>query len=138
MKKGFTLVELLVVIVIISIISGIAYIGISAVTNNSKARMWQGKIDAIESGAELYGEDNKNKLGETCDIDGTTYSACEIVTVGYLIEQNYVPTDERDESGNKVITNDTLSANDPNYYANDLEVYIYELDNIIYAKLNYS
>ena len=61
MKKGFTLVELMAVIVIVAIISVIGYAGVTIVQKNIKTNLWEGKVEAIENGAVSYGEDNKNK-----------------------------------------------------------------------------
>ena len=47
MNKGFTLVELMVVIVIMAIITMIGYTGITAVQQNIKENLWDGKVDAI-------------------------------------------------------------------------------------------
>ena len=62
MKKGFTLVELMAVLVLIVLISTIGYAGITAVQNNIDKNLWEGKVEAIETGAADYGEDNKNRL----------------------------------------------------------------------------
>ena len=90
------------------------------------------KVEAIENGAVSYGEDNKNKLTNSCIIDGSTKTSCQSVKVQYLIDRNYVPTDELDSNGNEVIINDTIG---DTAYANDMDVYIYVENNIVYAKL---
>lgn len=140
MKKGFTLVELLVVIVIMVIISTIGYAGITVAQQNIKKNLWQGQVDAIESAAQLYGEDNKNRLTGTCNINGVNTTSCIPVTVQELIDTNYLRTDEVDENGRKVIINESLSEDDANYYANNLEVFIYldEESDVVYARLNYT
>ncbi len=132
MKKGFTLVELMAVIVIVAIISVIGYAGVTIVQKNIKTNLWEGKVEAIENGAVSYGEDNKNKLTNSCIIDGSTKTSCQSVKVQYLIDRNYVPTDELDINGNEVIINDTIG---DTAYANDMDVYIYVENNIVYAKL---
>ena len=107
MKKGFTLVELMAVLVLIVLISTIGYAGITAVQNNIDKNLWEGKVKAIETGAADYGEDNKNRLNGTCNIDGVNKSNCLTRTVQFLIDNSYVDTDEVDSSDNKVIINDT-------------------------------
>ena len=136
-RKGFTLVELMVVLVIIAIISMIGFGGIALVQQNVKKSLWQGKIDMIESGAQLYGEDNKNRLNGTCIVDGVTKDACVTVSVQYLLDNNYVTTDEKDEAGNEVVINESLPEDNANYYANNLEVFVYLENNTVHAKLNY-
>lgn len=138
MNKGFTLVELMVVLVIIVIVSSIGYAGISAVQSGIKKNLWNGKIELIETGAKEYGEDNLNELNNICTIDEKEYDSCLETTVDYLIKNNYISTDETKEDGSKTITNDTLGEDDPNYYVNNLKVYIYVENNIVYAKLQTS
>lgn len=138
-NKGFTLVELLVVIVIIVVISTIGYAGITAAQQKIKENLWQGQIDAIESAAQLYGEDNKNRLTGICNIGSENVTNCLTIHVQDLIDENYLRTDEVDEEGRKVIINESLDENDANYYANNLEVFVYmdEVSEVVYAKLNY-
>lgn len=135
--KGFTLVELMVVLVIIVIISAIGFGGISLVQTNIKKSLWQGKVDMIEKNAIVYGEDNKNRLVSTCVVDGVTKNECMIVTVQYLLDTNYIKTDEEDAEHNPTIINESLPEDDANYYANNMNVFIYLENNIVYAKLDY-
>ena len=138
-NKGFTLVELMVVIVIIVIVSTIGFGGVALVQQKTKEALWDSKVDIIESAAVVYGEDNLNRLVNTCTVAGVTKTSCLTTTVGDLIELNYIRTDERDEDDNPVIINESLPENDANYYANNLEVFIYLEENsgVVYAKLNY-
>lgn len=53
-KKGFTLVELLVVIVILVIIMSIAIPSITSSLDRSKAKQRDAKVKLIESAAEIY------------------------------------------------------------------------------------
>lgn len=147
MKKGFTLVELMVVIVIIAIVSLIGYAGVTGVQNSINENLWQSKVEMIESGAVLYGEDNENLLTSSCKVDGVTYSECKVITVKELLDRNYIQSDETrcieykngsDEckTSEKTITNDTLTEDDSNYYADNLQVSVYLQNGIVYAKLN--
>lgn len=74
-NNGFTLVELLAVLVILSAIMGIAIPSITSSMERSKAKQNKSKYKMLESFAELYVTDHKNavykKLGEnnTCYID---------------------------------------------------------------------
>lgn len=136
MKKGFTLVELMAVLVLIVLISTIGYAGITAVQKNIDGNLWEGKVEAIETGAANYGEDNRNRLSGTCNINGTSKNNCITRTVQFLIDNSYVDTDEVDSTENKVITNNTLKEDDPNYYVNDMNVFIYLENNRVYAKLD--
>ena len=61
-NKGFTLVELLAVIVILTVISSIAIPTISSSLDRSKTKQTKAKEDLLKSAAELYIIDN-NKRG---------------------------------------------------------------------------
>ena len=70
-NKGFTLIELLAVIVLLMAISAIAIPSITASIERSKAKQDDAKKRIIESSAELYYSNNKNKL--TNFKNGTCY-----------------------------------------------------------------
>ena len=137
-NKGFTLVELLVVLVIMAIISAIGFAGVTAVQKNIKKNLWEAKIELIISGAKNYGEDNKNKFKETdtCRINGSEKEYCITKDVQFLLNNNYIKTDEEDNDGNAIITNDTLDEDDSNYIVNEKDVKIYLEDNTIYATMD--
>ena len=91
-RKGFTLTELLAVIVIIAILAIGAMSGFSTMTNNSKEKSLQTKISSIETAAEKYARDNNiNKK--------TTISVNKLVVLGYL------QPDEATDSGLSVLSN---------------------------------
>ena len=96
MNKGFTLVELMAVLVLIVIIASIGYAGITAVQRNINQNLWEATVEEIETGAVKYGQDNLNALNpnETCNIDGSETRNCIEVTVEFLIDSNYIDTDE--------------------------------------------
>lgn len=125
MKKGFTLVELMAVLVLIVIISIIGYAGITAVKNNIEKNLWETKVEEIETGAIKYGQDNLNKLNGTCN----DISNCLEVTVEFLINSNYVNTDEENDEGIEIITNNTNGD-----IVNNKKVYIYLKNNRVYAE----
>jgi len=61
-KKGFTLVELLAVIVILSLLALIANSSVVNVVKNSKSDLYNTQLKLIESAAETWGDDNFDKL----------------------------------------------------------------------------
>lgn len=61
-NKGFTLVELLAVLVILSAIMGIAIPSITSSMERSKAKQNKSKYEMLESFAELYVTDHKNAV----------------------------------------------------------------------------
>ena len=131
MNKGFTLVELMAVLVLIVIISTIGYAGITIVNNNIEKNLWNTTVEEIETGAVKYGQDNLNVLNtnETCNIDGSETRNCIEVTVEFLINSNYIDTDEVDDSEKEIITNNVTGE-----IVNDNIVYIYLENNRVYAQ----
>ena len=65
-KKGFTLVELLAVVVILLAISVIAVSSISAAIERNKAKQNEAKKEIIISYAKLYYEEHKNNESDKC------------------------------------------------------------------------
>ena len=63
-KRGFTLVELLAVVIILLMISVLAVSSISSAIERNKAKQDNAKIDVIISYAKLYYDEHKNSLGE--------------------------------------------------------------------------
>lgn len=88
-KKGFTLVELLAVVVILLAISVIAVSSISAAIERNKVKQNDAKKEVIVSYAKLYYQSHRNSLGnngcisvnlldlsdaEKVDVDGVEFS----------------------------------------------------------------
>ena len=61
-KKGFTLIELLAVIVLLLAISAMAISSISAAIERNKDKQNQTKQRVLESYAEVYYQQNKNRI----------------------------------------------------------------------------
>lgn len=69
-KKGFTLVEVLTVIVLLSLILGIAVPNITKASKKAKERTLLTKVKNIEKAAILYGQDHRGDF----DINNSTYN----------------------------------------------------------------
>lgn len=102
MKKGFTLIEMLAVVVILAIVIGMAVSSSSRVKDNSLKKLLETKISDLESAAILYGQENQNLL-TSCDVDVTELnpkpSFCTIITVDELIQKKYYKTTETNSNG---------------------------------------
>ena len=61
-KNGFTLVELIAVIVILGLLALIANSSVVNVVKNSKSDLYNAQLKLIESAAETWGNDNLDKL----------------------------------------------------------------------------
>lgn len=68
-SRGFTLIEVLAVIVILLIIVGIAIPNISASLDRQTCKTTEAKAKLIESAAQFYVSDNRNAIRETLELN---------------------------------------------------------------------
>ena len=84
-KKGFTLIEVIMVIAIITILSLILIPNVMVLINENKKRSCEKMIDNIESAAKMYVNQNKYELGFDCVDNKTKGITLEtLVDAGYL------------------------------------------------------
>lgn len=81
MKKGYTLVELLAVIVILALLFVIAYGGVSQYINYSNDKAFTTYENNLKSLAEEY-------VNSDHDYTGAVYDKC--ITVNYLVDNKYI------------------------------------------------
>ncbi len=62
-KKGFTLVEILAVVIILGIISVIVYPVLNKMLKDNRKRAFEASLSSVVRAAELYKTDNNNTLG---------------------------------------------------------------------------
>lgn len=129
-KKGFTLVELLAVIVILSLVITITSFSVMKIRNNSLRDLVDTKVGDLEASAILYGQENNDILDSKCNIDGVDYNFCRIVSVYDLISNGYYETREVNESNKKDLINNVTRKS----MLCD-ELYIYRKNNRVYAKM---
>ena len=92
-KKGFTLVELLVVIVILGVIMAIAIPSITSSVERSKDKQKEQIIKLIVSAGELYVDKHKN-----------TVKTGQQITLGKLIEDGLITKEEMKDPFNEKST----------------------------------
>jgi type IV pilus assembly protein PilA len=103
MKKGFTLAELLAVIVILGIIAVITVPIVTKTLADYKVRLCNNQISNIESAARVWGSDNLLSLP---DEDGETLE----ITLKQLQDEGYIGTDIKDPSkSDTLIENVTIT-----------------------------
>lgn len=87
MKKGFTLVELLCVIIIIAVVTMIAFPLVTSYINKSKEKLYDVQVNDIESAAKKWSLENIDKLDK--------YHINDIyVTLEYIKHMGYLEKDE--------------------------------------------
>ena len=78
-NRGFTLVEIISVIVLLGIVVGITVPSVMTASTNVKKKTLQTKVDNIEEAAVLYGQNHRENFTVTCNSTG---QPCEKVVTG--------------------------------------------------------
>lgn len=97
-KKGFTLIEVSISITLILLLALLVVPNIINMSDNSKEKMFNTKIELALTGAYKYGKDNIDDLNNNC----------KEVTIGYLIEEGYISGDDETSLINP-ITNESMN-----------------------------
>lgn len=124
-KKGFTLMELLAVIVVLGIIATIAVPSIIGIHNAINKDMLDKKVEIIEEAAKLYGSDMKNSIiNSSLKYKG---NSCRSIIVSDLYP-NYLDKDNDNECLKSTSTGTVgciVNPSDKNNYLDKYEVIIY-------------
>lgn len=119
-NKGFTLVELLATIVILSLLTLLASTTITKVVRDSKSELYDSQIELIKLAAESWGADNLYSLPEEDE--------CKYIVLGNLKSSGYLdsniinPKTNKAFSSNikiKITTKTTNQGNVKSYYEVD-------------------
>lgn len=128
-KKGFTLVELLAVIVILAILALIAVPNVSSLVRKSKTNMFCKKVESIEAAAKYYAQDYLSDLTTT---DGTIVA--NKIPLRLLVEKGYLKKDkEKCTIGVDCVTDPRDNSSLDNNYID-----IYSENNRLYGRYLYT
>lgn len=136
-KNGFTLVELLAVIIILTLVITIAFVSVTRIREESLKKVVETKVEQIEQAAILYGQENPNVIKTSCTdhektvVEATNYtpSFCVTVTAGVLIDNNFFESSYLDEVNGKTdLINDVTGKS-----MREDTVIIYRRNNRIYS-----
>lgn len=97
-KKGFTLIELIVVIALLGLISAIVFPVITSTLNNSKQKAYETQKKQVIKSARQYFYENPLKLPKL--VNGNTSS----VSVEQLIKDGYIEDKVKDPRDNNCLT----------------------------------
>ena len=104
MKKGFTIIELLAVIVILALLATIAVPSAIAISTSIKKNLYCEKVDMLLIDAERWGDEHSSRLSEDCYYE---------IKVEDLVEQG-ITKKENDTKGSYIINPVTNEAMDKN------------------------
>lgn len=98
-KRGFTLVELLATIVLLSIISVISYVSISSVIKKNKVNNCRNLIKSIEGASREYVSDNRYNFTNRDD---------KVITAEDLFRRNYLKNEIMDPFTNEKVNSENV------------------------------
>ncbi len=106
-RNGFSLIELLAVILVVGIVGSIAVWGYRAINKNANINSQSAKETVILTAAKMYGSDNYILVNTSCKIDNKQ-TKCLIITIQKLIDNNYYSSIEKckDASATSCVYND--------------------------------
>jgi len=89
-KKGFTLVELLAVIIILGILLALTTPLINSVLNDARVNTYNKQIETLEDAAKRWGAENDNKLPDIGSTSIITIDFDTLMNEGYLKKEKLI------------------------------------------------
>lgn len=97
-NKGFTLTELIGVIVLLGIIALIAVPVINSTITNSKSKAYNAQVNALQDAGKKWGVENTKLL--PADNSSCNVSIAELITQGYIEDDKIIdPRDNTEMNG---------------------------------------
>ena len=121
-NKGFSLPELLAVVAILGIISGIAVIAVTKHTADSKKQAYEAMETSIYNAAENYILENSDKLDELNESGTITIDVDDLISNNYLEDLDDPNSNETCNSGSSVTVRKISNSN------NSLDEYEYTVN----------
>ena len=136
-NRGFTLIEILAVIVLISLIVIIAIPSVKSISTKSKRKLFNTKVKIVEEAVNLWGENNISCFETGCDV----LSDCQEIenntkkcktTFGLLAKNNIINYDG-EVDGVSYVVNPIDSSNMNDYV---IDVFLDKKNNVITSELD--
>lgn len=130
-KKGFTLVEILMVVVLLSLLFGLAAPAVGKLSKKIKQRSLNHKVEIIEKAGIAWGQDNKALLRNesNCKVGEPINYDCYKISIEDLFNEDYLDDDANDKKIiNPVTEKDFVALKDK------CQVYVYKKNNRVYAQ----
>ena len=102
-KNGYTLTEILVVILLLAVVGGIIIFNVNSILNKNKEKSYERYITNVKSSAETYASLNFDKVSDLYENKSFTY-----ITVGELIDQGFLDEKTTNPYTNQRIGRDEL------------------------------
>ena len=119
-KRGFTLVELLAVIIILSLLALITTTAITKIVKDSKEELSDTQIALIKSTAEMWGADNIDKL--------PSIGSCSYLTLKDLKDLGIIDSSVIDPKTNQQISDNLIIKISATLGSSNNKVLTYEVD----------
>ena len=110
-NKGFTLIEMIMVIAILAMLAVLTTPNVIKMINKNKADNYNSVIDSIVSSCDLYVSDNRYELrfNNTCSGDyEVTPNVSTFITLQDLVNSKDISTPIRNECTNEELNYDTI------------------------------
>ena len=112
-NKGFTLIEMIMVIAILAMLAVLTTPNVIKIINKNKADNYNSVIDSIVASCDLYTSDNRYNLSfnDTCPTESESSTITEIstfITLQDLVNSKDISTPIRNECTNEELSYDTI------------------------------